>query len=391
MAISSDLRRISAAVRPFADAMMEFAPLAEDLEACDFLAGNPEVAALPGYVDILKTWIEPRNRRWFAYGLGDPNASAAAAEALSDELGITFDPRDIHLTRGAHGALALAMRLVVDRDEEVVFVSPPWFFYEALILGAGAEPVRVRADEDTWDLDVDAIEAALTERTRMVLINTPNNPTWRIYPATTLERLADVLRSHSTRSGRDVYLLCDEAYSKVLFDGNRMITPAHWYERSLLVHTYSKSALAPGQRLGFLAVPPTVEGREEFRLGSLVAGVATANMHPDAVMQYALADIEASILLDMGRLQRRRDRVLEALRAFGYRVHTPEATFYLLVRSPMPDDLAFARRMAEDKVLVLPGAGFEMPGYFRISLTGTEAMFDRALPVLERAIKEATD
>jgi aspartate aminotransferase len=384
------LQRIFESIEPFVQTIEELMPGMADPEACDFVAGNPEVPALPGYVEILQKWLEPRDRRWFAYGLGDPRAQAAAAEALSAELGIAFEPDDIMLTRGAHGALALAMSLVLEPGDEVVFISPPWFFYEAMILGAGATPVRVRCDEATWDLDVDAIAAAITERTRMVLINTPNNPTGRIYPAETLQRLAEVLRDSSVQHDRDIYVLSDEAYSKVLYDRNRMVSPATWYEHSFLVHTYSKSTLAPGQRLGYLAMPVGMpeEEREWFRRASLIAGVATANMGPDAVMQYALADIESNVLLDMRALQLRRNRVLDALRAAGYEVNTPEATFYLLIRSPIEDDRAFCRELARDKVLVLPGGAFEMPGWFRISLTGTDEMFDRALPVLAQAQRQ---
>lgn len=218
----------------------------------------------------------------------------------------------------------------------------------------------------------------------MVLINTPNNPTGRIYPPATLERLAEALRRHDgSRDGR-VYILSDESYSKVLFDGHRMVTPAAFYERTLLVHTYSKSSLAPAQRLGYLALPPSMAGRERLRQMAMVAALATGNALPDAVMQYALADIE-HITLDRRRLQRRRDRMLERLRAMGYHVHTPEATFYLTPRSPGPDDWAFARALARDKVLVLPGQVVEMPGYFRISLTATDDMVERSLPAFERA------
>ena len=130
------------------------------------------------------------------------------------------------------------------------------------------------------------------------------------------------------------------------------------------------------------------EDREWFRRASLIAGLATANMNPDAVMQYALADIEANVLLDMRALQLRRNRVLDALRAARYEANTPEATFYVMVRSPIEDDRAFCRELAKDKVLVLPGSAFEMPGWFRISLTGTDEMFNRALPVLARARRQ---
>src|SRR5712691_3165902 len=168
--------------------------------------------------------------------------------------------------------------------------------------------------------------------------------------------------------------------------GRHMHTPARFYDRSLLVHTYSKSALAPGQRLGFLALPPTMPDRPALRQGSMAAAFSTSNGLPDAIMQYALPDIEG-ILLDMKRIQLRRDRMLEALRGMGYEVPTPEATFYLLCRCPIEDDLDFSRRLAREKVMVLPGRACEMPGFFRISLTATDDMVDRALPVFERAIR----
>ena len=222
----------------------------------------------------------------------DPTAQAAAAEGLSRELGLTFEAQDILLARGAHGGLATALGAVVEPGDEVVFVSPPWFFYEALILGAGATPVRVRVDETSFDLDLDALEGALTARSRAVILNTPHNPTGRLYPPATLERLAVTLESASRRNGRPICLVSDESYSRSLFDGHRFHTPARWYPYTFLVHTSSKSALAPGQRLGFVALPPTMPDRESVRLAFLAVGMALGNGLPDAIMQYALPDIE---------------------------------------------------------------------------------------------------
>jgi aspartate aminotransferase len=388
MALSGVSLRELEALRPLFEGLFDpdLSRYRGDPEACDFLAGNPELPALPGYVETLQRWSVPQHRGWFAYNIPDRVAQEVAARSLGAELGLEFEPDDIVLTRGAHGALAMALHLVVDPADEVVFISPPWFFYEALIIGVGATPVRVRADMGTYDLDLGAIETALSARTRMVLINTPNNPTGRIYPPETLERLASMLRAHSVAVGRPVYLLSDESYSRVLFDDHVMHTPARFYDRSLLVHTYSKSALAPGQRLGFLALPPTMPDRPALRQGSTAAAFSTSNGLPDAIMQYALPDIEG-ILLDMKRIQLRRDRMLEALRGMGYEVPTPEATFYLLCRCPIEDDLEFSRRLAREKVMVLPGRACELPGFFRISLTATDDMVDRALPVFERAIR----
>jgi aspartate aminotransferase len=352
---------------------------------CDFAAGTPQEVASRRYVDALQRAAEPLSPDWFGYKMAHRPAQQAAAAGLRAELGIAFEPDDILLTRGAHGALGAALGAVVDPGDEVIFVSPPWFFYEAMILGVGATPIKTRLVPPAFDLDLDAIAAAITPRTRMLLLNTPHNPTGRIVPAGALKALAALLHAASERNGRPIYILSDEAYSRILFDGNVMVSPASFYPRSLLVHTYSKSALAPGQRLGYLALPPDVPARADLRRAVMAVGLASANGLPDAIMQYALPDIEG-MSIDLAGLRAKRDRMVAALRAYGYALHAPEATFYLLVRSPIEDDVEFAGRLRRDHVLVLPGRTVDLPGYFRISLTATDAMIERALPVFAAAI-----
>ena len=360
---------------------------AADPAASNFIAGNPQELAPRKYVQALQRWADPNDKDWFGYKMPHRPALAAAAEGLSKELGLSFGAADIVLTRGAHGALAAALTVVVDPGDEVIFISPPWFFYEALILGARGRPVKVHVKPHGFDLDVDAIAAAITPRTRAVLINTPHNPTGRILGEDTLVALASVLEEASARNSRPIYLISDEAYSRILFDGNRMITPAAFYPRSLLIHTYSKSSLAPGQRLGYVALTPGTPGRDELQQAFMVAGFSTGNMLPDAIMQYALPEIDA-MSIDLDHLQRKRDRMVDALREMGYEVHSPQATFYLLPKAPIEDDVLFARTLAAQKVLVLPGVAVDMPGYFRISLTATDAMIDRALPVFAEVRSE---
>jgi aspartate aminotransferase len=352
------------------------------------MAGNPQELALPGLVAALTRWSVPQDKEWFAYKMMDPRAQEAAARGLGARLGLEFDPADIILARGAAGGLALCLHTVVDPGEDVLFVSPPWFFYEAMILAAGGTPVRVRVDPTTFDLDLDAIAGALTARTRAIIVNTPHNPTGRIFPPATLERLAALLTDASRRHGRPVYLLADEAYNRIVFDDRPFHSPGRFYPFSFLIQTYSKSALAPGQRLGYVALPPTMPDRELVRRALLAAAFGHGNLPPDAVMQYALPEIEA-LSIDIGHLQRKRDRMVAALRDFGYELHVPEGTFYLLPRTPVEDDVAFTEALARRDVFVLPGTAVEMPGYIRLSLTATDAMIDRALPVLADAIATA--
>jgi aspartate aminotransferase len=360
-----------------------------DPERADFVAGNPQELAQPAFVESIQRWAVPQDEHWYAYKFNEPYAQEAAASGLRDRRGIPFEAEDIFLTDGAFAALLLCIRTVADPGDEVLFLSPPWFFYEALIVGGGAEPVKVRVDMDTWDPDLDAIAAAITARTRAVLINSPNNPTGRIYPPEVLERLATVLTEASERHGRPIYLISDEAYSRIVYDDRAFRSPTEFYPWSFLVYTYGKQLLTPGQRVGYIALPPTMPDREQVRNALMMGQLAFGgNGVPNAVMQRAIVDFE-TMSIDMKALEARRDRMVEGLRSAGYDLHSPEGTFYLLPRSPIEDDVAFTDRLARDKVYVLPGAVVEMPGRFRISLTGNDEMVDRALPVFETAFRDA--
>jgi aspartate aminotransferase len=360
-----------------------------DPENCDFVAGNPQEMALPEYVESLLRWTVPQDKDWYAYKFNEPYAQEAAAAGLRERRGVPFEPEDILVTDGAFTGLNLCIRTVTDPGDEVLFLTPPWFFYEAIILGGEATPVRVAVDHETWNLDVDAIEAAITERTSSIIVNSPNNPSGKIYPPETLRALADVLTRASERIGRPIYLISDEAYSRIVFDDRPYPSPTEFYAHSFLVYTYAKQLLAPGQRSGYVALPPTMPDRQPMR-DALMLAQLTYGGHGAAsnVLQRAFADLE-QMSVDVKALQRRRDRMVEALRSFGYDLHSPEGTFYLLPTSPDPDDVAFVERLAEDKVFVLPGAVVEMPGRFRISITGNDEMVERALPVFERAASAA--
>ena len=360
-----------------------------DPDNADFVAGNPQEMVMPEFVEILQKWAVPKDKDWYAYKFNEPYAQAAAAAALRDRRDVPFEDDDIFLTDGAFAGLNITIGTVTDPGDEVVFTSPPWFFYEALIIGHGATPVRVKLKQPSWDLDIDAIAGAITERTRAIIINSPNNPTGRIYPAEQLEELARVLTEASDRNGRPVYLVSDEAYWRIVFDDREYVSPTDFYPWSFLIYTYGKTLLTPGQRLGNIALPPTMPDREGMRQALMIAQL-TIGGHgvPNAALQRALGDLE-KLSVDVKALQRRRDRMVESLRASGYDLHSPEGTFYLLPRSPIEDDVAFTEQLARDKVFILPGALVEMPGWFRISITGNDDMVERALPIFERAAKAA--
>jgi aspartate aminotransferase len=390
MTISDRVQAIAAYIAPLIQFQTAsgYQRAAGDPESCDFAFGNPHDPVLPAVVAALKKWIEPRNKDWFAYKFSEPTGRAAVAAGLSDRFGAAYDAEDIMLTNGAFGAIAATIAAVTNPGDEVIYMTPPWFFYAPIIVAFSARPVAVPVDPGTYDLDLAAIEAAITPTTAAVIVNSPNNPTGRIYPPETLAGLADLLEAASQRSGRRIYLLSDEAYARIVYDGRTFPSPTRYYPHSFQLYTYGKTLLTPGQRMGYIALPPEMPGRELMRMALLGAQAVTGYAFPNALMQYALPELEHASV-DVGRLQRRRDRLVKALREAGYEVNSPEGTFYLLVRSPWSDDAAFCDLLAREKIYCLPGSVFEMPGYFRISVTANDTMVERALPEFARAIAAA--
>jgi aspartate aminotransferase len=346
----------------------------------DFTFGNPQELPLPGLVDALRSNAIPKDKDWFAYKMSEEEPRNVVAASLRARTGIAFRPEDIAMTAGAFGALGVTIRALADEGDEVIFLSPPWFFYELMIASSGATPVRVRLQPPAFDLAPDAIAAAITPRTRAVLVNSPHNPTGRIYRERELAALGEVLREASARNGRPIVLLSDESYNRIVFDGIDFHSPAVDYVPTITIYTYGKTTLAPGQRIGYAAVNPDFPDREAVGYRIFVQQLAAGWGFPNALLQHAISDLEG-LSIDIGALQARRDRMVPALREMGYEVTNPEGTFYLMVRSPDPDDLAFCTRLADAGALVLPGAIVESPGWFRISLTASDEMVDKGIHI----------
>lgn len=391
--VSQRIRQVQRAMSPFTRFFSDSAWARrdpEDAETCDFVFGNPHEMPLPGFTKALERHLEPQNELWFGYKTNEPEPRKIVAATLRELRGLPFEEEDVFLTNGAFAALSVALCTLLDPGDEVIVLMPPWFFYEAIIEAYGGRPVRVNVDPETYDLDLAAIDEALSERTRAIIVNSPNNPTGKIYPPETLKNLAKLLAKASERGGRPVYLLSDEAYSRIVFDGRAYPSPTAFYPHTLLLYTYGKTLLTPGQRIGYLALPPEMPERGPLREALFAAQLATGFAFPNALLQHALPELE-TLSIDIGHLQRKRDRLVAALREMGYELHVPEGTFYLLVQSPLQDDLAFCEKLAEHKVYCLPGTVLELSGTFRISLTASDDMVERALPGFAAAIRAAED
>jgi aspartate aminotransferase len=260
-----------------------------DPAICDFTFGNPHEFPLPALVEAIRERAVPQDKDWFAYKTSEPEPQAFLAQALARELELPFEPADIALTAGAFSAMAVAFRLLLDPGEEAIFSLPPWFCYTPMLLAADAVPRQVTLTPGRFDLDLAAIEVAIGPRTRLVIVNTPHNPTGRIYGREELLALGHMLDRASARIGRRIFLLSDEPYRRLRFDGRGFTSPAAVYPWTLISYSYGKILLAPGQRLGYLAVSPLMPGPERRAIQGAVAAsqIALGWCFPNAVMQRA--------------------------------------------------------------------------------------------------------
>jgi aspartate aminotransferase len=348
---------------------------------CDFTFGNPHEMPLEGIVNAIRERAIPHDKNWFAYKTSEQDPQAFVAERLSRELDLTFEPGDIALTTGAFAAIMVAFRLVVDAGDEVIYSEPAWFCYEPMLLAGNAVPRKVNLQPPTFDLDLAAVEAAIGPKTRLVIVNTPHNPTGRIYSRASLEVLADLLERASSRIGHRIFLLSDEPYRQLRFDGRGFTSPAALYPWTLISYSFGKVLLAPGQRLGYLALSPLMPTADRHALRSVMfsAQMALGWCFPNAVMQYAVPDLD-KLSIDRVALTRRRDWFMAALASAGYSVLVPEGTFYLWSKWTDNDPQRQWNALADRDVFVLPGSIMNAPSYFRISLTASDEMVERALP-----------
>jgi aspartate aminotransferase len=390
MAVSSRIRAADAAfaaVKGFYFAS-RYAERRLEPGISDFTFGNPHEMPLQGIVSAIRERAVPHDKNWFAYKTSEEEPRAFLAKRAGLELGLAFEPEDLALTTGAFAAIMVAFRLLLDAGDEAIFSEPAWFCYEPMLLAADGVPRKVALKPLTFDLDLAAIDAAIGRRTRLVIVNTPHNPTGRIYSGDTLKELSDLLERASARIGHRIYLLSDEPYRRLRFDGWSFVSPAAVYPWTLISYSYGKVLLAPGQRIGYLAISPLMPAadRQALRDSMFAAQMALGWCFPNAVMQYAVPELE-ELSIDQAALARRRDVLTAALDKSGYVVLPPEGTFYLWIKWPEGNPEHMWNALADRDVFVMPGGIMNANHYFRISLTASDEMITRALPAFAQAAR----
>ena len=352
----------------------------------DFSIGNPDVPPPAEFKKVLKELVNDESLgHGYTPNTGYPHVRQAVADYLSALHDVKIAPDFIIMTVGAAGALNDALGAVLNPGEEILVPSPYFIGYDhyAFIARAAIKTALTAAD---FHLDTAAIESAITDKTRVVLINSPNNPTGAVYSAAELAELGRVLEAASQKFGKRIYLVSDEPYRKIVYD---LEVPSIFkaYAHSIIVSSYSKELSLAGERIGYLAINPDAEDAQMVASAATVINTMLCVNAP-SLMQHAVARLQGTTV-DVSIYRRRRDMLCDGLADIGYEFHVPEGAFYLFPKSPIPDDVKFTQLLKEELILTVPGIGFDGPGYFRLSyavpdstITGSMAGFKKALEKL---------
>jgi aspartate aminotransferase len=351
----------------------------------DFTLGNPDLEPPPRFKEKLVEAARDPGVRLHSYM---PNAGLlptrqALAGLVSRLHHLEFKAHDLILTCGASGGLNVILKALLDPGDEVVLLAPyfpEYLFYADNHGGVGR---IVETDQDFLP-DLDRLAAALTPRTRAVIINSPNNPTGQIYDAATLQELGRFLTHHSGRHGRPVYLVADEPYRHLVYDGAEVPSVFAAYPNTLLATSFSKDLSIPGERLGYVAVSPRATGRGELEGALVLANRILGFVNAPALMQRVVAGL-TEVSLDITPYVRRRELFCDVLTQAGYKFLKPRGAFYLFPEAPGGDDLSFVERLKEENILAVPGRGFGRAGYFRLAFCVSEAVIAAAAPGFARA------
>ena len=357
----------------------------------DYSLGNPSIPApqpvQQALLDVLHD-TDPIQVHGYSMAGGFDGTRRAVAEDLTHRFGMTIRPEELFFTCGAAAALISVIRaLTVSPDSEFVAIAPYFPEYLPFVESNGGKLVSVPADLDTFQISLDILEAHLTSHTQAVLVNSPNNPTGVVYSRQTLEGLAELLRRKSTQFGHPIYLIADEPYRELVYDGVEVPFLPTIYPNTLVCYSYSKSLSLPGERIGYVCVPSCVEGQADVL--HAVAGAARSSGHvcPPTLVQLALQRC-ADARPDLAAYDANRRLLYRELTQMGYECIPPQGAFYIFVRVPDGDDVAFSQRAKlEHDLLVVPSTAFHCPGFLRLSYCVSHDMILRSLPAF-RAIRE---
>ncbi|MDE6026359.1 MAG: pyridoxal phosphate-dependent aminotransferase [Lachnospiraceae bacterium] len=356
----------------------------------NFSIGNPSVPTPQIFTDYMIELLntkDPVALHGYSPSLGIDSTRAAIAESLNKRFGMNYKSDHIFMATGAAGAIAHAVRCVVTDGDEVLTFAPYFPEYVPYIEGTGAKLTIVPADTETFQINFNEFEKALNPNVQAVLINSPNNPSGIVYSTATIKKLAEILNAKQTEYGHDIYLISDEPYREIVFEGTDSPFISAFYDNSICCYSFSKSVSLPGERMGYVAVNPACKDASLIVLMCGQISRFTGHNCPPSIIQLAIEKI-LDTTSDLSIYEKNKNILYKELTRIGYHIVEPGGTFYMFPRSLTEDANEFCWRAAKELDLItVPGDSFHCPGHFRISYCVTTDMIERSIPLFEKLYK----
>ncbi len=355
----------------------------------DLSLGNPVMEPPVEFVQELRRLAEnplPGMHRYMA-NAGYPETRMVVARQLALETGIEFTMDDIVMTCGASGALNVVLKTILNPGEEVLVFAPYFVEYDNYIDNQGGVS-RILPTDDQFIPRLDVLESAITAKTKAVIVNSPNNPSGVVYTQDLIHRLGGLLGEKESRYGTQIFLISDEPYRKIIYDGLKYPPVFSHHPNSVALTSHSKDLALPGERIGYIAANPGCGRHDELMTGLIFCNRVLGYVNAPALMQHAVRKLQ-QVSVSVTEYQRKRDFLYGHLTEMGYSVIKPQGAFYMFPKSPLEDDVAFVKELQQWNVLTVPGRGFGSPGYFRISYCVEDATLEGSLDGFRKAASES--
>ncbi len=355
----------------------------------DFSLGNPSVPAPAAVTAALERIIketDPVRLHGYTSAQGDMAVRAKIAGSIEKRFGFPANKDLIYMTCGAAASLTVTLNALVNSGDEIIIPAPFFPEYRVFAENAGARVVTVMCREPDFQLDIKAIESAVNEKTKAIIINSPNNPTGAVFSPDTIKALSDMLVRKQAEYGTDIYIIADEPYRELSYGAEVPYIPKY-YANTAVCYSYSKSLSLPGERIGYIFIPESANNSKKLYAAVCGAGRALGFVCAPSLMQYTVAEC-TDALPDISTYKKNRDLLFGALTDYGYKAVPPDGAFYLFVKSPEPDANAFCERAKKYELLLVPSDDFGCPGYVRISYCVTAEQIEKSLPAFKALIEE---
>ncbi len=356
----------------------------------DFSLGNPNVASPPLVNETIRELLATKNDIYlhgYTSAQGDAACRKAIADNLNERFGTSFDKDDLYITCGAAASLKIILTALYSEGDEVIAFTPYFPEYKVFVETTGAKLVEVMSDQDTFQIDFELLEKAITEKTKSLIVNSPNNPSGVVYTEETIKNLAALLEKKAAEYGHPVYLITDEPYRELVYDGIKVPFVPNYYRNTIVCYSFSKSLALPGERIGYVLVPQQIDDARGIYAAVCGAGRALGYVCAPSLMQHVLEKC-CGLVSDINEYKEKRDLLYNALTDMGFTCIHPDGAFYLFVKSPEPDAQAFSEKAKKYDLLLVPADSFGTPGFVRIAYCTATDMIRRSLPAFEKLAKE---